>query len=159
MPKPKLIPSDREPEILARVGSGESTESIAEWLSGVLGRRVDGRRVRDLLERIRKERAPIAKAVVAAKLGKTLTTDLDSLSDALARAVEDERAARLGYADLDAGSPEWARCLSAASSARGDLLRGHELRFRLSGATDGAADDVDAVRARLLAKLDAAADP
>jgi|GEM_PF-4330235 len=89
----KVIPPDREADILARAGAGEGTESIAAWLSGELGRKINGRRVREFLERCRAERAPIARAVIAEKLGRTLTADLDAVDGILERARKDELAA------------------------------------------------------------------
>lgn len=83
MPPAKVIPPDREESILARAGKGESADKIAVWLSKELGRKVDGRRVREFLEKVRKDRAPIAEAVIADKVGKTVGSDLDALQDML----------------------------------------------------------------------------
>lgn len=97
MPKPKLIPEDREPEILRRHGSGERPDDIAVWLTSELGRPVDGRRVREFLEKVRKGRAPAAKAVLDAEVARVVTADLQAVDDLLAR--ERELQARIGRMD------------------------------------------------------------
>ena len=71
------------------------------------------------------------------RLAGPLTVDLDGVEGLLQRAAEDEQRAREAPDGnrLEPGSIEWARCMSAASTARADALRARELRFRLSGAS------------------------
>lgn len=100
MPKPKVIPQEREQEILARAGAGETAEQIAVWLSGpdVLDRRVDGRRVREFLEAQRKGRAPITQAIIEKHVAETVTSDLDAVDDLL----KDERDLQKRIGRMDA---------------------------------------------------------
>lgn len=82
MPKPRVIPPDREPEILARAGKGETAEQIAAWLSlpEVLNRPVDGRRVREFLEANRKSRAGITAAIIEKRVSESVVSDLDAVA-------------------------------------------------------------------------------
>lgn len=91
MPRPRLIPEDLYPEILERSAKRQSTDSIAEWVSGKIGKSVNGRTVRLMLSQIRKERAPIAQAVVTERLSKTLNADLDAVDKLLAGAQKYEQ--------------------------------------------------------------------
>jgi hypothetical protein len=110
MPRPRLIPEDLYPEILARSGKRESSDSIAVWVSEKIGKNVNGRTVRLMLAQVRKERAPLAKQIVTEELSKTLTADLQAVEDLLAdikkhqvraEKVEDliAEAERIGKAD------------------------------------------------------------
>jgi len=147
MPNPKVIPPEREPAILERVGRGESADSVAVWLSGELGRKVNGRRVREFLERSRKERAPIAAAVIADKIGKTVGSDLDALQEMIAEA------AALQKQMAEGGDPRGA---VTALREKHSIVK---TRLEMSGAggdnpsqaADGTRDDLLAQIARLAA--------
>lgn len=170
MPPPKLIPDNMQAEVLERAGRGETGEQIAAWLTEALGREVSKQRVNELLARIRKERAPIAQAVVAAKVAETAGRDLDAVEQLVqrARAAED-RARRLEavamaepltgeeLGKLDDGverqlppdrngqpvtvDPELAiKALDQQRKERAEQARLAELRLKLTGAGDGEGD-------------------
>jgi hypothetical protein len=80
------IPPALEGEILARYGAGEGGESIAAWLLSAHGIQVSDRAVRNFLEKKRKEREPIARAVIVEAVTKTVTRDLDALESMILRA-------------------------------------------------------------------------
>lgn len=95
----RVIPQEKETEVLERVGKGETTDAIAAWLSTPeqLNRRVTGRRVRDFIERTRKDRGEITGALIAKEVAKKATADLTAIQDLL----DGERAvlARIGKID------------------------------------------------------------
>jgi hypothetical protein len=165
----KLIPDNMHGEVLERAGRGESGDQIAAWLTERLGRPVHKQRVNELLGRIRKERAPIAQAVVAAKVGETVGRDLDAVDELMVRArAAEDRARRLEavamaepllaeLAQLDDGvvrqmvdkdgvavtvDPDVAiKALEQQRKERAEQARLAELRLKLSGAGEGGNGD------------------
>jgi hypothetical protein len=171
MPPPKLIPDNLQAEVLQRAGRGETGEQIAAWLSEELTRQrgqpvtVVKQRVNELLARIRKERAPIAQAVVAAAVAQHVGADLNAVDELVqrARAAED-RARRLEavamgeplpdeLSKLDDGverqivndkgqivsvDPDVAiKAMEQQRKERAEQARLAELRLKLSGAGEG----------------------
>lgn len=90
------IPPDLEGEILARYGRGEGGETIAAWLLSAHGIQVSDRSVRNFLEKKRKEREPIARAVIVEAVTRTVTNDLEALEELAAKAREIQRLSMLG---------------------------------------------------------------
>lgn len=77
----KAIPPKLEPEILAKAGEGLTTQKISDWLLKTHKVTASRMAVQRLLERIRKERAPIAQAIVQSELASTITADLAGIDD------------------------------------------------------------------------------
>lgn len=140
---PPSIPSNLHTVVLARAGEGMSSEQIASWLLEHHQLAVTGRAVRRLLERTRADRAVVSRAVLADKLGKTITTDLDAVQGVLERAAGIEAGA---IADKD---------FALALKAQDRQLKALDLRLKLSGIdAPPAVVEVKAAREALLAKLD-----
>ena len=65
--------------MLAKAGEGASTREIAAWLKAEHGVETTHGTVHRVLDRMRSQRADIAKAVVREKLAKSVVSDLDAL--------------------------------------------------------------------------------
>jgi len=89
------IPPELEGEILARYGKGDGGEAIAAWLLSAHGIQVSDRAVRNFLEKKRKEREPIARAVIVEAVTKTVTSDLEALEVLISESREIQRMAML----------------------------------------------------------------
>lgn len=118
----KSIPPELETEILKKYGQGATGPEISAWLKRIHSIDAKPRAVQRLVQRIGKERAPIARAVVQEKLSKTLTSDLDAVEQLLA----DARGVRNQAGKLDDISAELERLakvdIGQAFNASGQLL-------------------------------------
>lgn len=95
MSAPK-IPTALEGDILTRAGQGASAADLAAWLGADHGIEVSDRSVRTFLEKRRREREPIARAVIVENVTKSITTDLDALEYLAGKAREILQRATMG---------------------------------------------------------------
>lgn len=135
------IPSDLTEFILAKAGAGLSTREISKALLDEKGLKVSHAAVGRRLREIRDERKPIAQAVIAEKLGKTVTTDLDEL---------DAVRSRLKTYEVTAAEKKELDVAIRAARAQAHVIA---TKLHFAGAGDGEPPDVDA-RTRLLKKLE-----
>lgn len=75
----RAIPSDVEPEILAKSGEGWTSRKIAEWLRKERGIECSHASVSRVLRTVRADRAEITRSIVREELGKTVLSDIDRL--------------------------------------------------------------------------------
>lgn len=140
------IPPDLEGELLTRAGRGASGDELAVWLLAEHRVEVSGRRVRAFLEKNRREREPIARAVVVEQVSKTVTADLAALEE-LAREAASIRAKALAGVpsktikvpgEPDQKVPGVAPDLNVAIRAINSERAVRETRLRLGGGDPGA---------------------
>lgn len=103
MPAPPKIPPKLKDDLLRMRGAGKIAAELREWLSAEHGIEVTLRGVQRYLERIDKERAPIARAVAIQELTGKVVADLDGFEGIIKRAERDERASekKVNYADVE----------------------------------------------------------
>ncbi len=108
MGRPKKIPDSlHEPIRLKHAQEGKGSRAIATWLAEAHGVHVSHQCVNDLLQSLLAERTEVTKAVIAERVGKSVTSDLDVLDEQLqhARSVEAALRAQLVGPDGQALRP------------------------------------------------------
>ncbi len=85
------IPPDRWPEILVRLGKGNSTREVSRWLREECGVEVSYKTIAVHAARERHARADIAKVVLREHLSKTVISDIDHIEGIRAEVAERAR--------------------------------------------------------------------
>lgn len=136
----KAIPPILIGPMLEQAALGTSGRDLAKWLLAEHGIKCSHKSVLKTLARATAERKPIADAVIAEKLGKTVGKDLDVLDGALQRALRGEALA-WKMADEAEDPGEGRANIELALKAQDRLVKHLEMRFKLSGASSNAGDE------------------